>query len=222
MVRTVRLNFKFDFRFVELEWELHGLGWFREKLEDLLLFQKDQEELRLKSELAKLDDPAEQQAAWETTGALIDEVMPRFSRGPYLISLWALFESGMTEIAGHVAKAKHLTLKLDDISARGKVQQWKRYFEDYADFPLRIEEAEWTRLDELKDIRNLLAHANGRLDLNTDLSKKVRKWCKEGKGLTEGSRSLIISNQYAKSAHKLVSEVLSRLISCIKQLPSSA
>lgn len=207
---------KFDFRFVQLDWELHSLGWYREKLEELLAFQRDQERTRLNAELAKLDDPADRQAAWQEEEALVDEVMPRFSRGPFLISLWAVFESGMNEIADYIAKAKGLRLRVADLDKRTGLGRWKKYFSAVADFELGIEEAAWQRLVELYDVRNLLAHANGRLDGGTDLCKKVRKWCAEGRGLAEGSRFLLVSDEYARSAHELVSGVLLRLTSRVK------
>lgn len=212
----VPLKLNLDFRFAELGWELHSLGWFREKLEELLSFQKDQEETRLKAELATLDDPADRQVAWQVTNALIDEIMPRFSRGPYLVALWALFESGMDEIAEYIGNAKHLELKLNDLQKRDKIWQWKKYF-SFAAFPLYIEQEQWQRLDEIREIRNLLAHANGRLDESTPLCNKIRKWCAEDRGLSEGARSLIISGEYIHAAHVSVTTVLGELLSRVKR-----
>ena len=107
-----------DFRFINLEHEIWSLAKYREVFEEQLTFLKDQERVRLRARLMSGTsemDAAEQQFASERVELLVEESLPRFFRGPYLIALWALFESAIIELADYLAKTKQLSLKLRDV-----------------------------------------------------------------------------------------------------------
>lgn len=207
-----------DFRFVELDHEVTSLATYREILEEQLTIRKDQERLRLRARLmspeSEMDD-AERQFANEEVNILVEEILPRFFRGPYLIALWALFESGIIEVADFIAMTKPLSLKLRDIRGRGPKDQWNKYFTHIASYPLGFTDCTWERLEELRQVRNVLAHANGRLDLVKDdkSRRKLEKWCRENRGLSEHSNLLIVSADYTRAAQILVTDTLSSLIS---------
>lgn len=205
-----------DFRFVDLEHELWSLGKYREVFEEQLRFLKDQERVRLRARFASAElemDDAERQFASEQVDMLVGEVLPRFFRGPYLIALWALFESGIIELADYLAQRKQLPLKLRDIRGHNPIEQWNKYFTYVAGFPLDVSESTWQRLDELRQVRHVLAHANGRLDLAEESARrKLEEWCVENRGLHAYFNLLIVSAEYTQTAQVLVTETLSGLI----------
>ena len=209
-----------DFRFIDLEHELWSLGKFRELFEEQLTFLKDQERVRLRARLSGTEsemDDAERQFASEQVELLVEEVLPRFFRGPYLIALWALFESGMIELADYLAQRKQLPLKLRDVRGRDPVEQWNKYFTHVASFPLGVAESTWENLDELRQVRHILAHANGRLDLAEESTRrKVERWCGETRGLRAHFNLLIVSAEYTRSAQVLVTDTPSGLIGRVR------
>lgn len=209
-----------DFRFVDLEHELWSLGKFRELFEEQLSFLKDQERVRLRARFSGAGsemDNAERQFASEQIDLLVEEVLPRFFRGPYLIALWALFESGMIELADYLAQRKQLPLKLRDIRGRDPIEQWNNYFTHVASFPLGVAAPTWAKLDELRQVRHVLAHANGRLDQTTENARgKVEGWCAENRGLHAHFNLLIVSADYTHSAQVLVADTLSGLIGRVR------
>ena len=209
-----------DFRFVDLEHELWSLGKYRELFEEQLSFLKDQERVRLRARLSSAEsemDDAERQFASEQVDVLVEEVLPRFFRGPYLIALWALFESGIIELADYLAQRKQLSLKLRDIRGRDPIEQWNKYFTHVVNYPLGVAESTWQRLDELRQVRHVLAHANGRLDLAEESARrKLEKWCGENRGLYAHFNLLIVSAEYTRTAHVLVTDTLSGLIGRVR------
>jgi len=209
-----------DFRFVELETELQSLSKYREVFEEQLNFVKDQERTRLRARFAspvsEMDD-ADRQFASEEVDNLVEEILPRFFRGPYLIALCALFESGVIELADYLAEEKQLSLKLSDIQARKPLKRWDKYYTHVARFPLGFDDSTWERLEELRVVRNVLAHSNGRLDLAEESARrKVKKWCKENRGLYVHFDLLIVSAEYTRAAQVLVIDTLSILIDRVR------
>ena len=209
-----------DFRFVELDHEVLSLATYREVLEEQLTFRKEQERVRLRARLMNSEsemDDAERQFAQEEVKVLVDEILPRFFRGPYLMALWALFESGIIEVADYIAETKQLSLKLRDIRGSDQKDQWNKYYNHIAGYPLGFTDPTWERLEELRQVRNVLAHANGRLDLaKEDARRKLEKWCGENRGLSEHSNLLIVSADYTRAAQILVTDTLSSLISRVR------
>jgi hypothetical protein len=204
-----------DFRFVDLDHELSSLVRYREIFEEQLIFLKEQERVRLRARLisreSELDD-AERQFAREEVDLLVEEILPRFFRGPYLIALWALFESGIIEVADYLATTKQLSLRLRDFRGRDPKDQWNKYYTHIAGYPLGFSDFAWARLEELRQVRHVLAHANGRLDLAEDSARrKLETWCGENRGLSAHFNLLIVSGDYTRAAQKLVTDTLSCL-----------
>jgi len=209
-----------DFRFVDLKHELWSLGKYREVFEEQLTFLKDQERVRLRARFASAEsemDDAERQFASDQVDVLVEEVLPRFFRGPYLIALWGLFESGIIELADYLAQRKQLSLKLRDIRGRDPIEQWNKYFTHVASYPLGIAEPTWQRLDELRQVRHVLTHANGRLDLAEESARRrLETWCGENRGLHAHFSLLIMSAEYTQTAQVLVTDTLSGLIDRVR------
>ena len=207
-----------DFRFVELEHELDSLSTFREVFEEQLNFVEDQQRIRLNARFASAEwDDADRQVASQEVDFLVEEVLPRFFRGPFLISLWAVFESGMIELADYLAEKKQLPLKLRDIRGCNPFDQWNKYYTHVAGYSLGFDESTRQKLEELRLVRNALAHANGRIDLVKQRDReKLEMWCAEDRGLHTRFHLLIFSVEYTREAEVLVTEALSGLLSRVR------
>ena len=191
-----------------------GRGGVRDFFNSLL--ERAQLRARFASTESAMDD-AERQFASERVEVLVEEVLPRFFRGPYLIALWALFESGIFALADYLAQIRQLPLKLCDIRGQDPIQRWRKYFTHVASFPLNVADSTWQSLDELRQVRHVLAHANGRLDLaKENARRKLEKWCRENRGLFVHSNLLIVSAEYTRAAQVLVADTLSGLIARIR------
>ena len=198
---------------MDLEHELWSLAKYRALLEEQLVFLREQELLRARAAQDRAaTDEGERDLALQQVEILVYEVLPRFYRGPFLISLWAVFESGVIEVAEYIRKTRSRTLKLRDIRGRDKKEEWDKYFTHVLNYPLGVEGPTWQQLDELRQVRNVLAHANGRLDLSDENTRQqIERWCAEGRGLSSHYGLLLFSEEYTRQAQVLVTEVLSSL-----------
>jgi hypothetical protein len=210
-----------DLRFVEIGYELWGLAHYRETLEEQIIQLADQKKREVRKRLASEgltpDDP-EYSSEVQQIDTLTDEVLPRFFRGPFLISLWAVFESGMNEIGEYLGSRRATVLRPRDIRGRDPKDTWAKYFDHVVKYPLGIDDTTWQRLDELREVRNAMAHANGRVELLAEpLRRKIEEWCAEQRGLSTYFGLLIIAAVYVRDANELVDDTLSSLIARVRK-----
>lgn len=210
---------KIDFRFIDLEHEVWSLGKYREVLEEQLTLAKGQALQRAHDTERQADlGEADRELAIAQAYVLGEEVLPRFYRGPFLITLWAVFESGITEVADYLAEMKGISIKLRDIKGSNQRDQWTKFYTHVAEYPLQLKEVTWQRFEELRQVRNVLAHSNGRLDrLADDRRKKIEQWCAEGRGLRSYHDLLHISAEYVREAEMLVADTLVSLIRTVRK-----
>jgi hypothetical protein len=207
---------KLDFRFTDLEHEVWSIGKYREVLEEQLTLAKEQALQRV-HDAERQEDIGEEDRGLAIAQAYVlgEEVLPRFYRGPFLITLWAVFELAITEVADYLAEKKGASLKLSDIKGRDQREQWTKYYTHVIEYPLQFEEITWQRFKELRQIRNVLAHSNGRLDDKT--RRKIEPWCIENSGLLLHYDLLHISAEYVREAEMLVTTTLTSLVRRVKE-----
>jgi hypothetical protein len=209
-----------DFRFVELDYELWGLEQYRGILEEQVVYLQSQKtaqaEARLKKEGLTPDDP-DYDLAMQELSELIHGVIPRFYRGPFLVALWGVFESGIEEVGRYIADKKHTPLRLSDIQGRSPKERCEKYFTHILNFDLGIDGDKWKQLEELRTIRNALAHCNGRISLlKKDARSQILCWVKDDRGIYIDFDFLILSKQYLETANLLIQQLLTDLIARAK------
>ena len=98
---------KYDFRVLEVQSELYALEDHLELIECPMDRIQRKERLRLvtfiKSQRLSSKDPEWHQAIDDYTER-IEFLLPRFFRGPFLVALYAVYESAVTEIAEFMQK----------------------------------------------------------------------------------------------------------------------
>jgi hypothetical protein len=153
----------FDLRYVAVEYELWGLGQVLQVLEATIdrLAQEDEAATiaALREAGATIDD-GDVDIAYQDIAEKRNYVLPRFVRGPFVIALWATFESLIQAIARERAKATNAPLVMSqlrgDVIARATL-----YFDAILRLRLDNDPSRLNRLRDLYQVRNALVHANG-------------------------------------------------------------
>jgi len=91
----------FDLRFVEIFHELYALEEYMNSVE-LQLPKLIENEKEKAYHNRPTDDPVEWQQRKAELYELIEDVLPRYFRNPIVVTLWAIFESAIIEIAGEI------------------------------------------------------------------------------------------------------------------------
>ena len=93
---------KYDFRLLEVEGELYALEDHLNLIEDQMEKFQRKERLKLdtyiRTEKLSSDEP-EWHMAIREYNERIEFLLPRFFRGPFLVALYAVYESAVTEVA---------------------------------------------------------------------------------------------------------------------------
>jgi hypothetical protein len=213
----------FDFRLIDVSFELFALD------DHLNLIENQMERLQ-KSECETLDifirkgklsseDP-EWHEAIQNFDHRFDFLLPRAFRGPFLVSLYAVYESSVTEIARMIQAAKGQSISLGDF--RGDfLDRSKKYFNHILKFNLCTDNNVWQGLKMLAELRNALAHANGRLEmLNSGNRKKIRNWEKQNIGIENYNGYLVVNAGITREIFDLVRSSLEELVERYKDWDS--
>lgn len=208
-----------DLRFAELEYELWGLDKYRALLEDHIAFLQEQETIRVRAELkTKGYEPGDgdYELIMQELYDLIKGIIPRFYRGPFLVSLWGIFESGIEEISRHIAEKRGSHLLLRDIQGKNPKDRWSKYFTHVLKWNIGIHNDKWNKLEEIRTLRNVIAHSNGRLSLSGNHKAKIERWARERRGIDIYYDFLILSDEYIQFASSTIIDILTGLITRAK------
>jgi hypothetical protein len=178
------------------------------------------------SVLAELNDPDADvnQAGWQVWHHVYSEIAPRLSRGAYIVMLYAAYESAVVELADMVGRRRvNTALKLSDIAAPTFLKRGKKYFDHVLGIPLCPDDGEWSTLGELARVRNLFAHANGRLPKLDERTENMLRTLEQRGEAEFSTGSLIILAPYAQRTLIAVTSSLNSLIARTKtpRLPAS-
>jgi len=148
---------------------------------------------------------------------IIDFLLPRFFRAPFIISLYAVYESGVTEVAALIQKNKELSFSINDL--RGDfLERAKKYFSDVIKFQLCSDNKSWQRISMLSELRNAIAHANGRIEmLNKGTKQKIKNWEKERVGISSITGYIVFEERFLRDTFSLVSASLNDLVERYKK-----
>ena len=166
---TLDLN-EYDFRLleiVEIEHELYALEDHIKLIESQIKRFQRKERLRLdthiKIQRLSPEDP-EWHEAIQYYNERIEFLLPRFFRGPFLVALYAVYESAVTEIAQLMQKKMQQGISIKDLRG-GFLERAKKYYGYILKFDLCTEEKVWQRINMLAELRNAFAHVNGRIEM---------------------------------------------------------
>jgi hypothetical protein len=153
----------FDFRFIEIESELSGLGQFLEKVEPTLAHLIAEDEHRVWKEVDAMG--LEANDAFSLARHMLDDrserVFPGLMRAPFLIALWSCYEWAVLELAEARRVEVGAVIRIDELKNGNILDRAKRYFDAVLGTVFDDDADRLVRLGELYEVRNALAHKGG-------------------------------------------------------------
>ena len=101
----------------------------------------------------------------------VESLLPRLFRGPFIVSLYAVYESAITEVANLIQKTQQEHLCLDDIRGDDFLDRAKKYYKHVLDYELCKDNTTWQHITMLSELRNAIARTNGRLEMLRSMRK---------------------------------------------------
>jgi hypothetical protein len=214
------LDIVLDFRFTEIEAELFVVLEHLKTVERQLPQIVESERERLgREELPGIDDEDEYHDTVRWIEEFAEEVLPRLYRLPPLVELWAVFESGVVEIAKYLQKEQGHSLSINDLRANNDFERARKYYQDVLRLPLITSDHVKERLDTLVLVRHALAHCNGRIEvIREDRLKKIQNWEKRNGELSTDGQYLNFTNAFIETMASAVKTALEDLIARVKKL----
>ncbi len=145
---------------------------------------------------------------------IVELVIPRFFRSPFVVMLWAAYESAVIQISNLLREKKGTALSIRDLRADNFIEQAQKYFQHVLYFPILTDKKSRDRLEMLRILRNAIAHSNGRVEAikNEKDRKKIRDWAKKDLGISTIDGNLIFSKKFLNESFKIVNESITELI----------
>ena len=219
------MNIDLDFRLLEVSLELGTLEDQLELIEKHIAHRQKLEKLRLQTEIKKRklnsDDP-EWHDAYQTYYDKIGFLLPRFLRNPFLVSLYAVYEAAVIEIAQLIPKKKDLALSLDDIRGNDFLDRSKKYYKHIILFDLYKDNSDWQQIKMLSELRNAIAHTNGRIEMLKEKTRdKIRIWEKSRIGVEDHYGYIVLDGDFLNKIFSLVKSSLHDLLDRYKEWDKS-
>jgi hypothetical protein len=209
------LNLDLSYPGISFGYESWALDSYLQVLEHQISHARDQYRLRAERELEQSKEKLAREEYWSKLSQIEDAAekqIPRFFRIGALIPIWGLFESFLSDFSLWVGKQEAAGVSFRDIRAQNFRGQIEKYFEGILriDLPWSAEERE--RLGHLQELRNFIAHRNGRLmDLPLEREREIKALVAKLPGVLIEDSTLVVSAAYIHEAATLVFELVGRL-----------
>src|SRR5271169_130595 len=152
-----------DLRFADVLYELSAaeqyIASFERQLPLLVKQERDNLIARINSEGLDNND-GETTLYQQEFYDLTENVLPRFFRGTIIVTVWAIFEAGVIDVAKQLKSEQNKTLDIDDLKG-DFLERAKKYFRHILNLPLNDSSKEWQHIKMLLVLRNAIAHCNG-------------------------------------------------------------
>ena len=165
------------------------------------------------------DRRAWSQFAHEIHDDYVEFQLPFILYNSFLVSLYGVYESAVTRIAGHIQKKKGQKVSPDANKKGDFLDHSKKYYRDVLKFELSKNNQSWERLKILAELRNAIAHANGHLDLVKDRKrKKIQQWIEADIGIEAHYEDIIVSHSFVRDTFDIVKDNLEDLLKRYNEL----
>lgn len=209
-----------DFRLLDVSLELHALEDHYELIEKQISHLIHAEKVSLdeyrKKEKLTPEDP-EWDFARQECDRKIEFLLPRFFWGPFIVSLYAVLETSVLEIARLIQQNQKQGIGINDL--RGDfLERAKKYYKNVIKFELCGDTNTWQRIKILAEVRHAIAHANGRLDmLNENTKKRIKALEKQNLGISSHYNYILLDSYFAKETFSKVRSLLKSLVDRYKE-----
>lgn len=210
-----------DFRLLDVSLELHALEEYLETIEKQIDHLAASEKLILDVAILKQcitpDDP-EWHFEHQNYDHRVEFLLPRFFRGPFLVSLYAVYEASTTEIARLLQKGQGLAISIDDLRGEDFLDRAKKYYKHVLNFELCADNSAWQQIKKLSEVRNAIAHTNGRIEMLRERARQnILKWENERIGIDTSWGYIIVDQAFAKMTFSKVQSSLEDLVRRYKE-----
>lgn len=195
----------------EIELEVSTLDYYYDLIEQQIRNKSAYEKMKLHKEVKNLtqEEYGERYIEFEAVDKLVNAVLPRLFRGPFLLMLYSVYESTVNKIAYLIQKKKDIEISFSDFSKneRGNfLDKAKKYFGKQLDFALCPDSRAWDRIKMLTELRHAIAHANGRIEMLKDDKKKekISNWITQNIGILEMDNYIVFEERFLRDTYKLV------------------
>jgi hypothetical protein len=184
----------YDFRLLYVHSEIYALEDHLKLIEDQMSYIHRDESIRVEniihSKGLSSDDP-EWHNLLDEYSERVEFLVPRLFRGSFLVALYAVYETSVTEIANLMQKKQSLGISIMDLKGNF-LDRAKQYYRHILKFDLYIEKTAWDHIKMLGELRNTFAHVNGRIDMLNQKSKKtIKGWAQQKHGITTYSGYIV-------------------------------
>lgn len=177
---------------------------------------------KLKTQNLTIDD-LEWHQAYDEYSRWADFLLPRFFRGPFLVSLYALYESVVMEVATaiQVRNPNNETFKNFKKKCRKNEQKelslldaYRKYYSSVMKIDLCPDDTVFNKLIILMKLRHAVAHANGRIaSLRPDSFRgEIKRIAKENPGVIDDSKYITFGKEFVAEMADMVINELFRFI----------
>ena len=133
------------------------------------------------------------------------------------MALYAVYESTVTEIGRLIQGKQSQKISINDLKG-DFLSRAKKYFKHILKFELCSDENEWQKVKMLSELRNAFAHANGRLDMLNEKSRKfIKNWAQQELGISTHSGYVICEENMVDEIFGATRSSLEDLIDRYKQ-----
>ncbi len=138
---------------------------------------------------------------------------------PFLVSLYAVYESAVTQIASLIQEKNGQQVPLDDNKKGDFLGYAKKYYRDVLKLELFKNNQSWERLKILAELRHAIAHANGHLEMVKESKrKKIRNWMDKDIGIEEYCGDIIVTQSFVRETFDTVKDNLEDLLKRYNEL----
>lgn len=128
----------------------------------------------------------------------------------FIVSVYSYLESSLLERCRGVEQKHNYRLSVKDLSGQG-IQQAMSYLLKVHQLGYSLGTSkEWGQIQNLRILRNCIAHNGGRLDLGTDQIQKVRNYVSAEPllNIDNNTDEIVVSREYCEKALLIVTEFL--------------
>ena len=149
--------------------------------------------------------------------------LPRILYYPFLVSLYGVYESAVTEIASLIQEKSGKNASLANTKGKNFLDRANKYFRITLEYELSQNNQTWERLRILIEIRHAIAHANGHLELvRKGKRERIKKWIERDIGIEDYYGDIIVSGEFVRKTYEVVKGDLESLIERFKGWNSTA
>lgn len=209
-----------DFRLLDISLEVYALENHLQLIKTQILHLRTIEnkalEEYIKKEKLELDIP-EQNILRQECEYKIEVLIPRFFWGAFLVALYAVYETAITEIAKLIQTSQKQEVSMNDLKG-GLLKRAKKYYKNILTFNLCDCTKTWQRIEMLAELRNAIAHVNGRIDmLKPGSQRKIKAWEQQNIGISSDSNFLLVDEIFSEETFSTIRLSIEDLVKRYKE-----